>query len=82
MKAMFILATLLLAGCASQPSRPLPPEVVRVTPPAALLEIEAAPVAPDADTATQRDAARYLNELHEWAERGWARVLEIKVWSR
>ena len=80
MKAALVIA-LLLAGCASQPPRPVPPEYVRVAPSAALLEIEAEPVAPDADTSTQRDAARYLSELHEWAERGWARVLEIKAWS-
>lgn len=78
--AALLMGALLLAGCASAPLRWQPPEIVRVTPPAALMGEESAPAVPG-ETATQRDVARYLVELHEWAERGWARVRGINEWA-
>lgn len=75
-----LLVAVLLYGCASNPL-PEAPATVRVTPPASHLGIDPEPAAPDPDAATQRDAADYLNDLHAWGKRGWARVLEIRTWA-
>jgi len=77
-----LVPLLLLAGCAhAQPPRPPPaPEVVRVLPPAALMDLHPEPEVPAAG-ATQRDVARYLLDLYAWAEEGWARLTAVKEWS-
>lgn len=77
--SMIAIAALLIS-CASNPL-PEAPDTVRITPPASHLGLDLEPAAPDPDTSTQLDAADYLNDLHAWGKRGWARVLEIKTWT-
>lgn len=76
---LWLICGALLLGCTTPP-RQQAPEVVRVTPPAALLEIEAEPRVPG-NTATQRDVARYLNDVREWGARAWLRIKEINQWA-
>lgn len=81
MKTIAIITLALLLGACATPPRAVPPELVRVLPPASLTETEPAPIAPDPDASTQRDVARYLLDLSEWGERATARVKEIRQWA-
>lgn len=83
MRPALALLVLLLAGCAGQsvpPPRPAPLGVVLCALPSQVAA-EPEPVRPTGPQYTQRDVALYIERLHRWGSRGWARLEAAHAWS-
>lgn len=81
---VLVVALLVLAGCASAPEpmpRPAPtPTPVLCALPEGQAVREPEPERP-AGNYTQRDVALYVERLHRWGSRGWARLMAAQNWS-